>query len=367
MVSHVVVQLSQNPYEILVESGLLDRAGELIAGKLAPGKCGLVTDSRVGPLYAERTQASLERAGFSVTSITVPAGEQSKSLAVVEAICDQMIAAGMDRRTSVVALGGGVVGDLAGFVASIYYRGIPHVQIPTTVVAQVDSAIGGKTGVNAQGGKNLIGSFHQPALVLSDPSVLRTLPEREFNEGVAEIIKHAVIRDAEMLDNLEESVSRALPELIVRNVRIKAAIVAEDEFETRGVRALLNFGHTIGHALENAAGYGRLLHGEAISLGIAAALDLSVRKAGLSPGDAKRVLQALRSFVLPVSLPGEIAPNAVLEAMKTDKKFESGAIRFVLTGGLGSAFVSREVTESDIRSALEALRSDPNDRFPAGD
>ena len=237
-----------------------------------------------------------------------------------------------------------MIGDLAGFVASIYYRGIPHVQIPTTVVAQVDSAIGGKTGVNAREGKNLIGSFHQPVLVIADPGTLRSLPDREFNEGIAEIIKHAVIRDAAMLDDLAGLVKTSLPALIARNARIKAAIVEEDEFEKLGVRALLNFGHTVGHAIENAGGYGRFLHGEAVSLGIAAALRLSVEKAGLSRAEAEKVLEMLRAFDLPVRIPADIPTRALMEALFKDKKFEAGAIRFVLTGALGSAFVSNRVS-----------------------
>ena len=184
----------------LLEWQILDRTGEFVREVLPPSRCALITDSHVGPLYADVVTRSLEEAGFTPTVITVPAGEESKSMARAEAVCDQMIEAGLDRGAFVVALGGGVIGDLAGFVASIYYRGIPHVQIPTTVVAQVDSAIGGKTGVNAREGKNLIGSFHQPVQVITDPAVLASLPDREFNEGVAEIIKHAVIRDAAMLD-----------------------------------------------------------------------------------------------------------------------------------------------------------------------
>ncbi|MGB7838081.1 MAG: 3-dehydroquinate synthase family protein, partial [Terrimicrobiaceae bacterium] len=220
-----------------------------------------------------------------------------------------------------------------------------------------DSAIGGKTGVNARDGKNLIGSFHQPALVIADPETLSTLPKREFNEGIAEIIKHAVIRDAAMLVDLHKTVTSDLPALIARNQEIKSAIVVEDEFEKLGVRALLNFGHTIGHAIENAAGYGRYLHGEAVSLGIAAALRLSVDKAGLTPEEAETVLQLLRAFDLPVHLPEEIRAEALMRSLIKDKKFEAGAIRFVLTGKLGSAFLSKEVREEDIRLAIDQIRS----------
>jgi 3-dehydroquinate synthase len=356
MAARTLVPLSRNPYEIIVGGGILNRTGELVREILPPGKCALVTDTNVAALYSDTVVASLRDAGFHPTVVPIPPGENSKSLSTTETVCDRMIAAGLDRSAFVAALGGGVVGDLAGFAASIYYRGIPHVQIPTTVVAQVDSAIGGKTGVNAREGKNLIGSFHQPALVIADPETLSTLPKREFNEGIAEVIKHAVIRDAAMLADLERTVASDLPALISRNQKIKSVIVAEDEFEKLGVRALLNFGHTIGHAIENAAGYGRYLHGEAVSLGIAAALHLSMEKAGLTSEEAKTVLQALRAFDLPVHLPEDISTEALMGSLIRDKKFEAGTIRFVLTRKLGSGFVSKEVSERDIRLAIEQIR-----------
>lgn len=355
MAARIPVLLKDRPYEVIVGNGILPRAGEFIHQVLPSPKCALVTDANVGPLYAEIVRESLENAGVNTTVITVPAGETSKSLSEVEKTCDAMIAAGLDRGAFVVALGGGVVGDLAGFVASIYYRGIPHVQIPTSVVAQVDSSIGGKTGVNSRAGKNLLGAFHQPALVVTDASTLETLPKREFNEGVAEIIKHAIIRDAAMLEELSDLTD--LPTLIARNVKIKARIVAEDEFEKRGLRALLNFGHTIGHAIENTAGYGRYLHGEAISLGLAAALALSVEKAGLPPAEAARAIQVLKSFKLPVTLPADLSTDSLMAALRRDKKFEAGEIRFVLTEKFGSAFVSKDLTEDDLRGTIERLRA----------
>jgi 3-dehydroquinate synthetase len=240
---------------------------------------------------------------------------------------------------------------LAGFAAAVYYRGIPYIQIPTTIVSQVDSSVGGKTGVNAAGGKNLIGSFHQPRLVIADTDTLGSLPKREFNEGFAEVIKHAAIRDPAMLDSLDD-----LPLLIARNVGIKAAIVAEDEFETKGLRALLNFGHTIGHGIEAAAGYGKFLHGEAISLGLRAACRLSVEKSGLPEHEAARVSEALDTYRLPAQLDASIETEAIFSALKKDKKFAAGGIRFVLLKRLGDAFVSDAVTEADIRRAIEGLR-----------
>ena len=347
----VPVPLADHSYRVVVGSGLLTCAGERIRDVSKASRCALVTDSIVGPLYAETVRRSLEESGFDVVIITVPSGESSKSLDQVAFVCDAMIAAGLDRSGLLVALGGGVVGDLAGFVAAIYYRGIPFVQIPTTIVAQVDSSIGGKTGVNAAGGKNLLGAFHQPVLVLADVSTLSTLPEREFNEGFAEVIKHAAIRDRAMLDHLDD-----LTSLVARNVAIKAAIVTEDEFETKGVRALLNFGHTIGHGIEAAAGYGRFLHGEAISLGLVAACRLSVQKAGLPSGDAALLISMLARYRLPLQLPADISTDNILQALRKDKKFHAGAVRFVLLRALGEAFVSSEITEKDIVNAIEGLR-----------
>lgn len=347
----VNVPLQRSPYDVHVGPGLLDEAGGLAAGVVKAGRCAVISDSNVAPLYAERLSQSLRAAGFETTTLVSPAGEKSKSLPEAASLCEQMIAAGLDRSSVVFALGGGVVGDLAGFVAAIYYRGIPYIQIPTTVVSQVDSSVGGKTGVNAAGGKNLIGAFHQPRLVIADTDTLSTLPDREFNEGFAEVIKHAAIRDFSMLDALDD-----LPALIARNVAIKAAIVAEDEYETKNVRALLNFGHTIGHGIENAAGYGRYLHGEAISLGLAAACRLSVEKAGLDPAVRDRIFSALARYRLPMSLPPEIKTGDILSALRKDKKFHGGSVRFVLLKKPGEAFVSGDVTEADIVRQVEALR-----------
>ncbi len=313
-----------------------------------------------GPLYAETTAASLRDAGFTVDTVTVPAGEASKSMACAEDACRQMIRAGHDRGSSLIALGGGVVGDLGGFVASIFFRGIPYLQIPTTIVSQVDSSVGGKTGVNAPEGKNLIGAFHQPQMVIADIGALQTLPQREYNEGFAEIIKHAAIRDASLLDTvdaLEDRDPQKLTPLIQRNVEIKARVVAEDERETSGVRALLNFGHTIGHAIESTAGYGKYLHGEAISLGLAAATDISVRHFGLPQADAARILASLEKFDLPLQLDHQLAESSILEALAHDKKFEAGDIRFVIVDRLGSARITSDVSLAEIRAAIGALRT----------
>lgn len=347
----IPVRLAASPYDVIIGGGLAGECGPLIAEKVGRRKkCALITDNRVGPLYAEKVAESLRAAGLETSLHEVPSGENSKCMSCAERLCECLIRSGHDRSSFVVSLGGGVVGDLAGFVASIYFRGIPYVQMPTTIVAQVDSSVGGKTGVNAVGGKNLIGSFHQPLLVLADPLLLNSLPDREFYEGFAEIVKHAVIRDAEMLGQIRPEQRTGLAPLIARNVAIKAEIVAGDEKETLGLRALLNFGHTLGHAIENAAGYGEFLHGEAISLGIVAALRLSKLHAGLPGADETRVVNLLRALRLPVDWSRVPPKGKVLAAMKTDKKFEGGNIRFVLTSAPGSAFVSDKITLRDIEA-----------------
>ncbi len=357
----VPVSLAEKSYEVKIGDGLLETAGAE-ARELFPSarSCAVVTDSNVGPLYADRVCASLRAAGILPHLTTVPAGEPSKSFEGLETVTREMISTGLDRKAFLVALGGGVIGDLAGFAASVFFRGIPYIQIPTTIVSVVDSSVGGKTGINTPEGKNLIGTFHQPKRVLIDPETLATLPSREYNEGYAEVIKHAAIRDAAMLPDIArvaESGSRlGLAELIARNVRIKAAIVSEDEFETKGLRALLNFGHTIGHGIEASAGYGQLLHGEAISLGIRAALRLSEEYAGLAPADSRAILELLSAFDLPLVLPSTITTAQVMEKLGRDKKFDQGAIRFVLLRAPGDAFVSQDVTREAMERAIEDLR-----------
>lgn len=348
-------------YRILVGKGLIGNAAVLIQAEtgLKPRSAAIVTDSNVGPLYADIVRHSLEQAGIAVVVIEVPAGEASKSMEQVTAVCRAMITAGLDRKSILIALGGGVVGDLAGFAAAIFQRGIPIIQIPTTIVSQVDSSIGGKTGVNTPEGKNLLGAFHQPRLVLADTDTLSSLPDREFNEGFAEVIKHAAIRDASLLDLAEDPTAARtqLIPLVARNVAIKAVIVEEDELEITGARALLNFGHTLGHGIEAAGGYGRFLHGEAISLGLVAATRLSIEKCGLPPADGDRILRALQAYGLPTVLADDLSDEAIFTAMGRDKKFEAGQIRFVLLRSLGDAFLSDTVTREDLQRALAGLRS----------
>ncbi|MEM7698914.1 MAG: 3-dehydroquinate synthase [Verrucomicrobiota bacterium] len=354
------LELGHTSYTVLVGSGLLDEAAQLCLDEtgLRPKRVAIVTDSTVGPLYAERVTGSFTAAGIEPTLIEVPAGEASKSMEQATEICREMLRAGLDRKSLLVALGGGVVGDLAGFAAAIFQRGIPCLQIPTTVVSQVDSSVGGKTGVNTPEGKNLIGAFHQPRLVVADTETLATLPDREFNEGFAEIIKHAAIRDASLLDLVEDrpTIRESLPELMTRNIEIKAAVVEEDERETSGTRALLNFGHTIGHGIEAAGGYGRFLHGEAISLGLVAAARLSVEHDSLRAEEADRLIAALAAYELPTRLPEDIETESILAAMTRDKKFEHGQIRFVLLPRLGQAHLVSTIDRGSIIDAIAQLR-----------
>lgn len=356
----VHVNLGDRSYDILVNPGLLAETGPRIQAAGLKGKAAIITDSNVAPHYLAAVEASLAESGYETTSHEFPAGEASKSLTETERLCRDLIQAGHDRASFVVALGGGVTGDLAGFVASIFYRGIPFVQIPTTIVSQVDSAVGGKTGVNAPEGKNLIGVFHQPRLVLIDPDTLLTLPGREFREGFAEVIKHAAIRDEPMLADLEalDPLDQHVPaELIARNVAIKARVVEEDEQETSGTRALLNFGHTIGHGIEASVPYGTLLHGEAISLGIRAALLLSKNHAGLPSESSERILNLLKHFQLPLILDAGIPTETILEKLSRDKKFAGGKRTFVLLDRLGNGITSNDVPAEAIAPAINHLRS----------
>jgi 3-dehydroquinate synthase len=342
-------------YPALVGSGLIASTGEEVAKRLRSSRCAVISDTNIAPLLADRVKQSLTSSGFQPTFITIPAGEKSKTLGQAGAICDQMITTRLNRQSFIVGLGGGVIGDISGFVAAIFHRGIPHIQIPTTLLAMVDSSIGGKTGVNTGAGKNLIGAVHHPALVIDDLDVLKTLPRREFNQGFAEIIKHAIIADAEMFDALKDVDLKNLTPLIRRNIEIKSRIVAKDERDRTGERALLNFGHTVGHAIERAGDYSEFLHGEAISLGIVAASDVSMKKAGLPRDQRDAIVDLLQKFELPTRLPPNFPREKIFEALPFDKKFESGEVRFVVTPRIGSAHLSRDVTMGDMREAVDQL------------
>jgi 3-dehydroquinate synthase len=357
MESVIEICVGDHRYDAIVGSGLLDSIGSTIAKALPGKRCAIVADENVAKVFAERVNESLRRRDFDPGLIIVPPGEKSKTLERAGAICEQMIAAGLDRQSFIAALGGGVVGDLAGFVAAIFHRGIPYVQVPTTLLAMVDSSIGGKTGVNTSAGKNLIGAVHHPALVIADVDVLKTLPGREFNQGFAEIIKHAIIADSEMFRELQHVDLKAvdLVPLIRRNIEIKARIVAKDELDQTGERALLNFGHTVGHAIERAGDYREFLHGEAISLGMVAACGISMKRAGLPSDQRDAIVDLLNAFGLPTRLPPKFPREKIFEAIPFDKKFQGGKIRFVVTQKIGSARLSDEVTLEDIREAVDQL------------
>jgi len=345
-------------YPALVGSGLIRQLGKHVRKYLPRKTCAIISDNKVARLFAKRVQETLVSAGVQPTLITIPPGEKSKTLDQAGAICDQMIAAGLDRQSFVIGVGGGVVGDISGFVAAIYHRGIPHVQIPTTLLAMVDSSIGGKTGVNTRDGKNLIGAIHHPSLVIDDLDVLKTLPRREFNQGFAEIIKHAVIADAKMFPTLRSWKAGKAPDLqrlIKRNIQIKSKIVAKDERDQTGERALLNFGHTVGHAIERAGDYEKFLHGEAVSLGIIAACAISIMRAELPLAERDAILDLLRRFELPTRLPKNLPREKIFDALKFDKKFEGGKVRFVVTPCIGTAHVTEDVTFDEICEAIAQL------------
>jgi 3-dehydroquinate synthase len=352
-VQQLQVKLGKRAYPILIGPGLLG-SQPLLALHARAAKLLIVTDEAVGPLWLPRLEAGL--AGRDYATCVLPGGEQQKTLGNVAAIIDALVSARVNRDGAVLALGGGVIGDTAGFAAASYQRGIAIVQLPTTLLAQVDSSVGGKTGVNHPGGKNLIGAFHQPSAVLSDTDTLSTLPERELRAGFAEVVKAALAADAAFFAWLESNVARvlsrepeALAEAIRRACEIKAAIVAADERD-QGRRALLNLGHTFGHAIESGAGYGSLLHGEAVAMGLSLAAELSARTGRMPAGEAGRVRALLAAAGLPAD-PPRLGRPRMLELMSMDKKVKGGEVRLVLLDGIGRATVTQDYP----REALEAL------------
>jgi 3-dehydroquinate synthase len=361
-VRSVNVPLGNRSYRIQIGSGLLAGLGEACARLHLGRRCAVLSDRNVAPLYAGKALRSLSNAGLDPVLITVPAGETSKSLKFVQHGYDQLAAHRIERSSFIVALGGGVVGDLAGFLAATYLRGIAFVQAPTTLLAQVDSSVGGKVGVNLKAGKNLVGAFHQPRLVLCDLDALRTLPSREYRAGLAEVVKYGIIYDRALFARLERDLPRVLrrdPDtlsgVVARCCRIKADVVAEDETES-GLRAILNFGHTLGHGLEAISRYGKYLHGEAISIGQVAAANLSSRLLGLPPADAGRIRTLFERAGLPTR--GALARRErarLLDAMRLDKKVSGGQVRFVLAERLGKATWGHRVPEPLIGEILDGL------------
>jgi 3-dehydroquinate synthase len=361
------VDLGARSYDIAIGPDLLDRAGKLIGERLGERQAVIITDSNVGPLYAERLEASLAEAGHRGRTIQIDAGEQSKSFLYLETLLNDLLSEGLERGTVLIALGGGVIGDLTGFTASIALRGIEYVQIPTTLLAQVDSSVGGKTAINSPHGKNLVGTFYQPRLVVADTSTLKTLPARELGAGYAETVKYGLLGDPAFFDWLEQNGgekvlsgdAEAQVRAIVRACEMKAEIVNQDERET-GRRALLNLGHTFAHALEAETGMGEtLLHGEAVSIGMVLAFDLSVAL-GLCPAeDAERVRSHFQSVGLPVTLPPHPEGNwdaaTLIDHMRRDKKVQDGRTTFVLVRGIGDAFLTNDVERADLLQLLDTL------------
>ena len=359
----VGVELSQNSYEVLIAANLLSRAGALLAPVLPQPRCVIITDETVAGLHLATLQHSLTETGIAHNVLTVPPGETSKTLQTWQYLVESLLEQRVDRHTTIIALGGGVIGDLAGFTAAATLRGLPFVQIPTTLLSQVDSSVGGKTGVNATRGKNLIGAFHQPLLVLADTATLNTLPSRERRNGYAEIVKSALIGDAPFYEWCEthgtamlDGDDALLAEAVARTVRFKAMVVAGDERETKPSdgRALLNLGHTFAHALEAETGYGSaLLHGEAVATGLVLATHLSAQL-GLCPQeDVSRVAAHIAQTGLPSRIAG-LPADRLLSHMKQDKKMRAGKLTFVLTKGIGQAFTCSDVPEDAVRATLLA-------------
>jgi len=364
VISTVPVGLGDRAYDVVIGTGLIDKAGEHVLPFLAKRKrCAVVTDANVGEHHVERLSVSLEKAGASVDVIVLPPGEETKSFEGLAHLSDQLLALALDRGDMIVAFGGGVIGDLAGFAAAIYKRGVDFIQIPTSLLAQVDSSVGGKTAIDTPRGKNLIGAFHQPRLVLADLDVLATLPARELACGYAEVIKYGLLGDFGFFEWLEKNVhavlerdTQALVRAVGRSVEMKAEIVAEDEKEA-GRRALLNLGHTFGHAIEAEMGFGDALkHGEAVGVGMAQAFRFSAAQ-GLCPAqDAVRAVAAIKAAGLPTTL-AEVRPepfdaDALIAHMGQDKKAEGGALTFVLVRAIGDAFVAKGVDPAPLRAFL---------------
>ncbi len=363
----VHVPLEGSAYDILIGPGLIGRAGGEITSRLKGRRAAIVTDEHVGAHYLEALMDSLQTDGIEAVSLSLPAGEKTKSLEHLSTVCDMVLTARIERNDAVIALGGGVIGDLAGFAAGIVRRGVRFVQIPTTLLAQVDSSVGGKTGINTRHGKNLLGVFHQPDLVLADSAALDSLSEREFRAGYAEVAKYGLIDKPDFFAWLEKNWKKVFEggperiEAIAVSCQAKADVVVEDERET-GRRALLNLGHTFGHALEAATQYdsSRLVHGEGVAIGMVLAHQFSARLNLASPDDAKRVEAHLREVGLPTTMgeiPGELPPTEkLLDAIAQDKKVKGGKLTFILTHGVGQSFIADDVPPSEVLSFLEEKR-----------
>jgi 3-dehydroquinate synthase len=355
----LAVNLGDRSYPIHVGTGILEQAGELLKQVGIRGKVAVVTNPTLAQLYLDPIHEALSNAEFEVVPILLPDGEEHKNLKSLASIYDRLISERFERKSCVLALGGGVVGDLAGFAAATYLRGVPYVQVPTTLLAQVDSSVGGKTGVNHENGKNLIGAFYQPKLVIIDVAVLRTLPPRELVAGLAEVIKYGIILDPALFQLLEQRLENLLgldrellSQVIAVSCAIKARVVEADEREN-DIRAVLNFGHTIGHALEAVTGYRQLLHGEALGVGMVKAAALSVRHGFCDSASFNRVVALVRKAGLPVEMPPGVSLQNLIQAMEVDKKVAGGKIKFVMCEGIGKTRF-HSLAPNEILTALGA-------------
>lgn len=360
----VKVPLGRRSYQIQIGAGLLKQLGKECARLKLGRRCAIISDRNVAPLYAKRAAGSLEQTGFNPFLLTVPAGETAKRLKTVHICYDRLAAHRLERNSFIVALGGGVVGDLAGFIAATYLRGVPFVQVPTTLLAQVDSSVGGKVGVNLKAGKNLVGAFYQPRLVLCDLTTLESLPVREYRSGLAEVIKYGIIRDQALFRRLESDMEKllrrdpkTLAEIIARCCQIKAEVVGADEAEG-GLRAILNFGHTVGHALEAISHYDKYLHGEAIAIGQVAAAQLSRTLLGLPDIEVGRIAELLGRAGLPteLDLPAAQKPK-LLRVMALDKKVRDGEVKFVLARKIGKVEIGRRVPNDVLHQLLSKSKT----------
>ncbi len=356
------VALAERSYDIEIGSGNLANFSSFLRQRCQTEHAILITDTTVDPLYADQLGDQLVESGWEVHLLVVDAGEQSKSTEVASHLWETMLAEGVDRQTVVVAVGGGVVGDLAGFVAATYARGLPFVQIPTTLLAQVDSSVGGKVGINLPGAKNMVGAFWQPQGVLIDVAVLETLPVQEYRAGLAEVVKYGVILDADFFDTLEQQVDaieaknpQVLTTIVEHCCRLKAEVVEQDERETTGLRAVLNYGHTFAHALEAAGSYGQLLHGEAVAMGMCCAARLAARMGRVGEPFVKKQADLLQALHLKTTLPDH-SPDELLRLMYHDKKVEQGQLRFILPDCMGHVEQVGEVRPNDILAALRDSR-----------
>lgn len=354
----ITVNLGERSYDIMIGSEILNGIGEQLKSFNLSPKIAIISNSTVFSLYGEQVADSVRKAGFDLLTVIIPDGEEHKNILTLQHIYSELLRYKLDRKSALIALGGGVVGDITGFAASTYMRGIAYIQIPTTLLAQVDSSVGGKTGIDHELGKNMIGTFWQPSLVWIDIETLKTLPKRELTAGIAEIIKYGVIYDEELFDflvlNKEKILNldrNAIVYILKRSCEIKAEVVSKDERES-GFRAILNFGHTIGHAIETVTGYKRFLHGEAIAIGMVLEAHLAEMINLIDSKDVSKIKSLIESYGLPFEKPADIKPNSIFLSMQLDKKAIAGELKFILPQKIGSVLIQKNIPERSIREVL---------------